>query len=160
MDANEELEHRSPGKVLIRSRGFAVFLILLSAWSLYTSIRNASARFHISHNLVTHHALSGRLGWAMDLFVYFAFIFLLIGFVSSTRDKVEMALFIGGIAPIVINPARMLVPQCTSGIWWIELCLTLVFFVTSITVFWRLIRRHSTPGTPPSPDRTPQPASR
>lgn len=160
MDANEELERRSLGKALIQSRGFAVFLILLSAWSLYTSIRHASARFHIPHNLVMHHTLPGRAGWAIDLFVYLGVTFLLFAFVTSTRDKIEMALFVGGIGPFVIDPARMLVPQYASAIWWVELCFTLVFFVTSIAVFWRLIRRQSMPGTPPNSDQMPRSASR
>jgi hypothetical protein len=153
MDASEELDRRSPKNALIRSRGFALILVLLSAWSLYASVRNASARFHVPHNLVMHHALSGRPGWAMDLFVYLGVTFVLVGFVSSTRDKVEMALFIGGIGPIVINPARMLVPKYTSAIWWVELCLTFVFFVTSVIVFSRLIRRRSMPGELPNSDQ-------
>ena len=146
MDESEELERRGPGNVLIRSRGFAISLVLLSAWSLYASVRYASARFHIPHNLVMHHALSGRVGWALDLFVYLGVTFVLFACVTSTRDKVEMALFIGGLGPFVINPARMLVPKYTSAIWWVELCLTLVCFVTSIIVFSRLIRRRSMPG--------------
>ena len=71
----------------------------------------------------------------MDLFVYLGVVFVLFAFVTSTRDKIEMALFIGGIGPFVINPARMLVPKYTSAIWWVELCFTLLFFVTSIAVF-------------------------
>jgi hypothetical protein len=92
------------------------------------------------------HALSGRLGWAMDLLVYLGVTFVLFACVTSARDKVEMALFIGGLGPSVVNPARMLFPKYTSAIWWVELCLTLVFFVTSIIVFSRLIRRRSMPG--------------
>jgi hypothetical protein len=146
MDASEELERRSLGNALIRSRGFAVFLILLSAWSLYTSVRHASARFDIPHDLVMQHEVFGRVGWAMDLLVYLGVTFVLFVFVTSTRDKVEMALFIGGLGPSVINPARMLVPKYTSAIWWVELCLTLGCFVTSIIVLSRLIRRRSMPG--------------
>ena len=95
---------------------------------------------------------------AIPLFVYLGVTFLLFAFVTSTRDKVEMALVIGWMGPIVINPTRMLVPNHTSAIWWVELCLTLVFFVTSITVFLRLIRGQSMPGAPP--DSYQAPASR
>ena len=158
MDTSKELERRSLEDTLIGSRVVAAFLILLSAWSLYSNIRHASARFQIPHNLVMQREPFG--GWAIDLFVYIGFAVLLIGFVTSTRDRVEMALFIGLFGSTGINPARMLVPQYTSAIWWVELCLTFVFFVTSITVFWRLIRRPSTPGTPPSSDQMPQPASK
>ncbi len=33
----------------------------------------------------------GRIGWAIDLFVYFGIAFLLFGFVTSTRSKIEIA---------------------------------------------------------------------
>jgi hypothetical protein len=145
MDASEALERRSLGKALIGSRGFVVFLILLSAWSLYTSVRHASARFHIPHDLVIPHGVFGRVGWAMDLLVYLGVTFVLFALVTSTRDKVEMALFIGGLGPCVINPARMLFPKYTSAIWWVELCLTFVCLVTLIIVSSRLIRRRSMP---------------
>jgi hypothetical protein len=135
MDASEDLEHRSLRNALIGSRGFAVFLILLSAWSLYTSVRHASTRFHVPHDLVMQHGVFGWVGWAIDLLVYLGVTFLFFTFVTSTRDKVEMALFIGGLGPSVINPARMLVPKYTSSIWWVELCLTLLCLVTSIIVF-------------------------
>jgi hypothetical protein len=153
MAADEELEGRSLGNALIGSPGFAVFLILLSAWSLYRSVRHASARFHSPHDLVMQHGVFGRAGWAMDLLVYLGVTFLLFAFVTSTRNKIEMALFVGGIGPSVINPARMLVPKYTSAIWWVELCLTLVFFVTSITVFLRLIRRGSMRSEPSNSDQ-------
>ena len=146
MSASEELERRSLGNALTGSRGCVAFLILLSAWSLYTSVRHASARFHIPHDLVMQHEVFGRVGWTMDLLVYLGVTFVLFALVTSTRDKVEMALFIGGLGPSVINPARMLFPKYTSAIWWVELCLTLVCFVTSIIVFSRLIRRRSMPG--------------
>src|ERR1700745_1836859 len=123
MHASEELEGRSLRNSLIGSRGLAVFLILLSAWSLYASVRHPSARFHIPHDLVMQHGVFGRVEWVMDLFVYLGVTFLLFAFVTSTRDKVEMALVIGWMGPIVINPTRMLVPNHTSAIWWVELCL-------------------------------------
>jgi hypothetical protein len=99
------------------------------------------------------HEVFGRVGWAMDLLVYLGVTFVLLVFVTSTRDKVEMALFIGGLGPSVINPARMLVPKYSSAIWWVEICLTLVCFVTSIIVFSRLIRRRSMPGELPNSDQ-------
>src|ERR1700679_338262 len=91
MDADQELERRNPGNALIGSRGFALFLVLLSAWSVYTSARHASARFHIPHDLVMQHGVFGWVGWAMDLLVYLGVAFLLFAFVPSTPQKVEWA---------------------------------------------------------------------
>jgi hypothetical protein len=157
MDAGKDLEKSQFKNPVTGSRGFAVFLVLLSAWSLYSNIRHASARFHIPHHFVANYELFGRFGWAMDLLLYIGIVFLLFGFVTSTRIKIEMALFIGWVGPIVINPARMFLPRYTSEIWWVELCLTLVFFMTSIVVFLRLIRRRALPDSSSDSDHVPRP---
>jgi hypothetical protein len=140
METGNDLE--SVGNTLIRSRVFAAFLILLSAWSLYSNVRHASVRFAIPHNLVIRHEPFG--GW-IDILAYIGFPVLLVGFVTSTRDKIEIALFVGMFGPIVINPLRMLFPHHTSAIWWVEQWLLLVLLVTSIIVFLRLIGRRSMP---------------
>jgi hypothetical protein len=87
------------------------------------------------------HGVFGRAGWAIDVFCYIAVALLLIEMVRSTRDKVEIALFIGWVGPVVINPLRMAIPEYTSLIWWAEICLQTVFFLSSMIVLLRVIRK-------------------
>jgi hypothetical protein len=123
----------------LRTRGFVIFLVLLSGWSLYSVVRRASSRFHVPHDFVMQHGVFGRAGWAVDLFCYIAVVLVLIAMVRSTRDKVEIALFIGWAGPIVINPLRMAIPEYTTSIWWAEICLRSIFILASITVLLRVI---------------------
>jgi len=130
---------------LLRSRGVVIFLVLFSCWSLYRVVRRASSRFHVPHGFVMQHGVFGRAGWAIDVFCYIALVFLLVAMVRSTQDKVEIALFIGWVGPVVINPLRLAIPQYTARIWWAELCLQTVFILASMIVLLRVIRK--------SPDR-------
>lgn len=126
---------------LLGSRGIVIFLVLFSCWSLYRVIRRAPSRFHVPHDFVMQHALFGRAGWVIDVFCYTALVLLLIAMVRSTRDKVEMALFIGWVGPVLINPVRMAIPEYTSWIWWAEISLQSVFILASIIVLLRVIRK-------------------
>lgn len=139
--SSSKSEHRSLTSALLDSRGFLMFLVLFSCWSLYRGVRHASSRFHVPHSFVMKHAFYGQAGWAIDLICYISVGLLLIGMVRSTRDTVEVVLFVGWVGPVVINPLKMLVPGHASIVWWVELGMGLVFFLASATVLVRLLRR-------------------
>jgi hypothetical protein len=141
MDTNSESDPRGVSSALLGSRGVVIFLVLFSCWSLYRVVRHVPSRFHVPHDFVMQHGVFGRAGWAIDVFCYTALVLLLIAMVRSTRDKVEMALFIGWVGPVVINPLRMAIPEYTSSIWWVEICLQMVFILASIIVLLRVIRK-------------------
>ncbi len=141
MDTNTESDPSGMKSALLGSRGVVIFLVLFSCWSLYRVISHAPARFHVPHGFVMQHGVFGRAGWAIDVFCYTALVLLLIAIVRSIRDKVEMALFIGWVGPVVVNPLRMAIPEYTSSIWWVEICLQTVFVLASIIVLLRVIRK-------------------
>jgi hypothetical protein len=118
-----------------------IFLVLFACWSLYRVVRRAPSRFHVPHDFVMQHGVFGRAGWAIDVSCYIALTLLLAAMVRSTRDKVEIALFIGWVGPVVINPLRMAISEYTARIWWAEICLQAVFILASIIVLLRVIRK-------------------
>ena len=141
MDTNTECEFRGMKSALLRSRGVVICLVLFSCWSLYRVIRRAPSRFHVPHDFVMQDGVFGHAGRAIDVFCYIALALLLVAMLRSTRDKVEIALFIGWVGPVVINPLRMAIPQYTARIWWAEICLQTVFILASIIVLLRVIRK-------------------
>ncbi|HEY3989005.1 MAG TPA: hypothetical protein VGM02_06885 [Acidobacteriaceae bacterium] len=156
MPTSLESESRDPWQMLVESRGVAIFLTLSACWTLYLSVRHLSARFLIPHYFAIKCNLFGSSGWAfgsigwtLDVFVYMGTAYLFFSLLDSLRDKVLRGLIIGSVGPILINPVKMLVPKYASAIWWIELCLTMMFFVTSLVLLLRTVRRNSVSGVSP-----------
>ncbi|HEX4582523.1 MAG TPA: hypothetical protein VH139_10700 [Acidobacteriaceae bacterium] len=159
MRTSVKSESRDPWPMLVESRGIAIFLILSACWTLYLSVRHLSARFLLPHYFAIKCNLFGSsgwafgsIGWAVDIFVYMTIAYLFFSLLQSLRDKVLRGLIIGLIGPVLINPVKMLVPKYASVIWWIELCLTMMFFVTSLILLFRTVRRNSVPGVSPDTD--------
>jgi hypothetical protein len=141
---------RDPWQTLVESPWSAIFMTLLACWTLYKSVRHLSARFLVPHYFAIKCNLFGSsgwafgsIGWAVDIFVYMTIAYLFFSLLESLRDKVLRGLIIGFVGPILINPVKMLVPKYASAIWWIELCLTMMFFVTSLVLLLRTLRRSS-----------------
>jgi hypothetical protein len=152
MGIKTEFDPRGMRSALLGSHGVVIFLVLFSCWSLYRVVKRAPTRFHVPHDFVMQHVVFGRAGWAIDVFCYIALVLLLIAMVRSTRDKVEIALFIGWVGPVVINPLRMAIPKYTSRIWWVEICLQTVFILASIIVLLRVMRKTPDRRHPGLPD--------
>jgi hypothetical protein len=151
MGDNSQLKPHDFASRLTISRGFAFFMIFLSAWSFYSKLKHASSRFHVPHNLVASFEVYGKAGGLIDLLIYLFMTWLLIAFVKSAHNWIDRILFASWIGPVVVSPIKMIVPQYCFVIWWIQLFMTMVFLLASIAVFLRLSRRGS--------QTTPTPAS-
>jgi hypothetical protein len=141
MDTETDSERRDIGRAILRSRGLLIFFFLLSCLALYEDVRHVSSRFHVPRDFVIQHALPGRAGWTLDVICYVLVSILMVEMVRSAGEKVEMAFFIGLIGPIVINPLRMAIPRYTSVIWWVEVGLEIVLFLSSTFLLLRVIRK-------------------
>jgi hypothetical protein len=156
MDPRAHSDHESFEGAITRSRGFVIFLILLSCWTLYLKFRHLSARFHVPHNFVVSFKEFGRAGAAIDLFFYLVVTLIGISFVKAAGNWLDRALFVGWIGPVVLNPLKMLVPRHASVVWWINLVLNLVFCLVSVAVFLRLSKiNNSASSIAPESEQTP-----
>jgi hypothetical protein len=162
MEITGQPEHRGIPQSFTIPRGFLIFMIIASGWSLYSMLRHVSARFEVPQHFVTSFDLFGRAGVAIDLCIYLYVVWLGFLFVRLARDWLERVWVACWIAPIVINPFKMLIPRYSYLVWWAELFLALVFFLATIALFlnWkpsqtlaRCRARFSTATEPRAPER-------
>jgi len=135
MEITGQREHHGIPQSFTLSHGFLIFMIVASSWALYSMLRHVSARFEVSQHFVTSCDLFRRAGVAIDLSMYLYVVWLGFLFVRLARDWLERVCVACWIAPIVINPFRMLIPRYSYLVWWAELFLALVFFLATIVLF-------------------------
>ncbi len=112
-------------------------MIVVAGWSLYSMLRHESARFQVPHHFVTSFEIFGRVGGVIDLCLYLWLIWLVVAFRRLARDWVERVWLACWIAPILVNPIKMLIPKYSFIVWWVVLFLTLVFFLATVALFLR-----------------------
>ncbi len=162
MEITGQPEHRSLPQSFTIPRGFLIFMILASSWSLYSMLRHVSARLEVPHHFVASFDLFGRAGVAIDLCIYLYVAWLGFLFVRLARDWLERVWVGGWIAPIVINPLKMLIPRYSYMVWWAELFLAIVFFLATVAMFlnWKprrtLVRCRARFNAVSQPLRTPE----
>lgn len=135
MKSSEEPERRIVENPFTMSRGFLIFMILVSAWSLYSMLRHMSARFEVPRHFVTTFEVFGRFGSVLDVCLYLLFASFFVSMVRWGRNGAERIWVACWIAPIVINPFKMLIPRYSYTVWWAELFLALVFFLATVALF-------------------------
>lgn len=118
-------------------RNFLICMILLSSWSLYLKLRHSSGRFNVPHDLVSSFAIYGVLDRPLNLFFYLFIGWLFIEFVRAARSWTVRILVTTWIAPVLLNPLKMLIPKYCFVVWWVQLLAAIVFFVVSIAAFTR-----------------------
>ncbi len=153
--------HILPQSFLI-PRGLWIFMIVVSGWSLYSMIRHMSARFEVPRHLITSFDVFGRAGVVIDVCIYIYVAWLGFLFVRLARNRMEGTWVACWIAPIVINPFKMLIPRYSYVVWWAELFLALVFFLATVALFlnWKprqtLVRCRVRFNAVSQPPRTPE----
>ena len=166
IDPHHEISGQSKRRELPQSftipRGFLIFMIMASGWSLYAMLRHMSTRFEVPRHFVISFAVFGRAGVFVDLCIYLYVAWLGFLFAKLARDWVERAWVAFGIAPILINPIKMLIPRYSHAVWWAEVFLGLMFFLATIAMFlnWKprptLSRCRTRFGRVPEPPHAPE----
>jgi hypothetical protein len=141
MNSTERSRLHGIKDTFVSSRGFLICTALYSAYSLYFKLQHASARFQVPHNLIGSFAVYGRADRILDLFFYLFMTYMLVMFLRSANDAIGRILLASWIAPIVINPLKILLPMYCSTIWWLQLLMRIAFFVVSIAALIRAIQR-------------------
>jgi hypothetical protein len=161
MEISGQPEHRGLPQSFTVPRGFLIFMIVASGWLLYSRLRHMSQRFEVPRHLVTSFEAFGRFGSVFDACHYLLFAWFFVSIVRWARNGMERIWLACWIAPIVINPFKMLIPRYSYLVWWTELFLALVFFLATVALFlaWKpnqtLARCRARFSTVPEPPRAP-----
>jgi hypothetical protein len=116
-------------------RGLLTFIVLVSGWSLYSMLRHMSTRFGVPRHFVGQFLALGHFGPVFDVCSYLLFAWFFVSIFQWGRDRAERIWAACWIAPILINPLKMLIPRYSYMVWWAELFLELVFFLATIALF-------------------------
>jgi hypothetical protein len=149
MEISSPPEQRGLPQAFMIPRGFLIFMIVASGWSLYSMLRHVSTRFEVPHRFVNSFDLFGRAGIVIDLCTYLYVTWLGFLFVRLARVWLERVWVTCWIGQILINPLKMLIPQHSFVVWWIELSFAMVLFLATVALFlqWK-------------PNQNPRPMSR
>jgi hypothetical protein len=116
-------------------RGFLIFMIVVSGWSLWRDLKHISRRFDVPRHMVGSFVAWGRFNAAFDVLTYLPFTCFFVSLVRSEQSRAERVWLALWISPILINPLKMLIPRYSNAIWWAELFLELVFLLAAIAMF-------------------------
>lgn len=135
MEISGQPERRELPQSFTIPRGFLIFMIIASGWLLYSRLRHMSTRFEVPRHFVGQFEPLGHIGLVLDVCTYLFFAWFFVSIFRWRKGGTERVWAACWIAPILINPLKMLIPRYSYVVWWAELFLALVFFLANISLF-------------------------
>ncbi len=145
MEASARSTDQGISRNLFSSRGILMFVFLSCCWSIYEAVQHPSSRIRIPHHFLANYEIFGRLGSSIDILSYLLIALLMIELLRTSTTRLESVFSVAWIGPVVINPLRMLIPGCTSKVWWAEQVMTAAALLLSMIFLWRRSRSAASP---------------
>jgi hypothetical protein len=142
MSEAEDRDPKDAKPVALRSRVYAIAMIVFPCLDLWFRLRHLSTRFAVPAHLPydSFSFFSDRTRWVTSLLVDLFILYIVAaGFVPGASSRAERNTYLALFVILVIPPLRYFLPSVAAPLWWAEVVGLAVLVVAAVILLAEIL---------------------